>query len=210
MSARPEPKAPPRKPARTLLLPPSTFEDAWEKKPKADIVVGLRLLSETDEQHARAFASKQVVLIYTNEDDAKIVDVQAANETYNDCTFECSVARAICDPNDVTKPHPLFPVAEAQVPAHFTSDGIRFVWDAMHRMRVELSPLVLPIDDEAARRLAKAIAAGALSRLDRADEVSARKLLASVAAMLPPASDASSESAPDNDDAAPNYTMRAE
>lgn len=208
MNARVEPKVPPRKPARTIILPPSTFADEWDKKPKTDIVVGLRLLSEADEQHARAFASNQVVLLYTKDDDTKIVDEQAAYDTYNDCTFECCVARAICDPNDVTKPHPLFQVAEAQVPAHFTSDGIRFVWDAMHRMRVELSPLVQPIDDEGAKSVAMAILAGALTRLDRATEVSARKLIAAVSPMLPTVP-ADEEIEATVDTATVTYTMRA-
>src|SRR5258708_5142181 len=124
----PAPKPVLRKPTVCLVLPPSTFSEEWSNRPAHDIVVGLRRLSAFDDQSAVAVASKRVIDVLSDED-GTLTDAQAADEIYNNELFAYAVARSLCDPNDTAKAHPLFPLAEDQVPQYFTSPGIRFVWD---------------------------------------------------------------------------------
>lgn len=167
-----------RAPAMIVVLPPSAFADDWEGRPDEDVAVGLRLLSENDIQAARRIATDAAVKQYA--EDGRIVDHDAYIDAANDGLVREAIARAMCDPNDVTQPHPLLPYAQDLVMYAFTSAGARFVWDELHRLTVAHSPLVRPAEDGDVEALAALLARGALERLPPSKAIAARKLLASV------------------------------
>jgi hypothetical protein len=51
------------------------------------------------------------------------------------------VARGICDPNDATKPHPLFELADDVVRAALPSATVRYLFEEIEKLQVETSPL---------------------------------------------------------------------
>ncbi len=118
---------------RTLVLPPSIFASEWPGRPKEPVVVGLRLLPDAEEQTARAEAVKLALELHPEGDDAWV-------EAYNDALLRWIVARGICDPNDLTQPTQIFPMAEDQVRQALTSSGVRYVFDAIERLQLETSP----------------------------------------------------------------------
>lgn len=170
-----------RKPSRTVVIPAAHFADDWGNRPEGDICVGLRVLSERDLDGARHTAAQRVAQLYAG-DDGQTIDRGAADEAYNSALISHAVARGLCDPNDAAKHHPLFPLAEDQVPFALTPFGIRALWDAMHRLGVETSNAIPPISDEDAAWLGRVLARGGVSVLS----TSTRKLLAAVRECLPP------------------------
>lgn len=160
-------------------IPPSAFADEWDARPADDIVVGLRLLSESDILNAQREAAKVAAASYAGED-GKPFDMDSLTDDFNDRLVCEAVARAMCDPNDVDAPHPLFPAAQDMLPYALTPPAIRFLWDRLHAATVSGSPVVLPAEDEHVLRLGKMLGRGVLSMLSPAKQMAARKLLMSV------------------------------
>jgi predicted naringenin-chalcone synthase len=140
------------------------------------VAIGLRLLSEMDIQAARKVAAETAVRGYTN-DDGQVTDHDAFTEAFNDALVHEAIARAICDANDVTKPHPLLPYAHDLVAYAFTSPGARFIWDALHELTTKNSPVVREATDLEVAALAACLNGASLARLSRRAERSVRKLL---------------------------------
>jgi hypothetical protein len=168
--------APPRRPARVVLVPPTAFADDYADRPAEPIAVGLRLLSETHVTGARAEASRQAVARYTDEE-ADVTDPRALDEAYNDALLEHLVAAALCDPNSVTASHPLFPYAADQVPGAFSPEGLRFLYDELARVHHEASPLVPAITSEGVVELVALLQTGAYETQPRIAKLATGKLL---------------------------------
>lgn len=122
---------------RTLTLPPSVFASEWKMRPTEPVVVGLRLLPDAEEQTARAEALRIALELHPDTRDAGDAFVDA----YNDALLRWIVARGICDPNDVTAPTQILPMAEDQVRHALTSSGVRYIFDAIERLQLETSPI---------------------------------------------------------------------
>lgn len=128
-------------PMRVVRLEPSDVSDTWRSKTKSGIAVGLRLLSDADETSARQNAAREAAA-------ENSADIEATVEQYNSALRSHAVALAICDPNDVEKSHPLFPMAEDSVPEALTSRAITRLFDELEKLQIESSPLFPGADDE--------------------------------------------------------------
>jgi hypothetical protein len=135
-------------PGATLILKLTVFADDYSGKPSASVCVGLRLLSEEDRRKARHVAEKQASELHPAGGDGW-------TECYNDAVKRQVAALAMCDPNDVTKPHELFPYAEDQVLTAFTVRGTQYVFDAVEQHEIDSSPLERLADEATLHRLAK-------------------------------------------------------
>lgn len=136
-------------PRKTLRLEPSDFSDTWKRKPDKGIVVGLRLLSDADETAVRQNAARLA---------AAEADTDTTVELYNSSLRSGAVALAICDPNDVERGHPVFPMAEDTVPEALTSRTITRLFDELEKLQIESSPLFLEATDEELRMLSVLLA----------------------------------------------------
>lgn len=136
------------KPLRTVKIEPGDFSDTWKSKPKSAIVAGLRLLSSEDEETAK----EQSIQAATEAPEA------LASEAYNSRLKSYAVALALCDPNDVTRAHPAFPMAEDSVPEALTSRCLTRLFDELERLQVEASPIFGEATDDKIRMLIAALA----------------------------------------------------
>ncbi len=123
-----------RAPGATLVLPLWAFADEWESRPEAPVCVGLRLLSENDKLSARSQAEQQAWKLQPEGGDDWV-------DAFNDCLQMQIDAVAMCDPNDVTNPPEIFPIAVDQVPHAFTSKGAAYVFQAVARHEIAVSSL---------------------------------------------------------------------
>jgi hypothetical protein len=174
---------PPARPARVILVPPSAFADGWGSKPSDPIAIGLRRLSEGAVAAARAGASEEAVTAYKNES-GEIRDTAAFWDAFNDALLQRLVAAALCDPNDVHAPHPLFPLAVDMVPIAFAREGLLLVWHELERLTVEASTLIAPLSDDGVAELVALLQGNALERLPRDQATPVRRLLAHVLGVL--------------------------
>lgn len=149
-----------RPPGRTLVLQPWVFADTWERRPAEPVCIGLRLMSDGAKGRARTEASR--IALESHE-----ADFEMYLDARNDLLVRLAVAHGICDPNDVTKPHPLLPYAEDEVRDALSSRGARFIHDALYRYQVESSPLCPEATDEELDELMTAIDDGTIDDLPR-------------------------------------------
>lgn len=182
-------------PAATVPLAPDAYATDYERRPPEPVSVGLRLLSETDLQSARACAVRTAVDMFR--DDAHELE---RIEAYNDALMRELVARAACDPNDARTP--FFPGDEEEVRIALTDDGVRYLYDELERVKLERSPLVVPASEDDVRAL-PATWARSLGMLPAARQRHLRRLVAFVLRAL---HDAEEEGAT-VDDAADGTTL---
>jgi hypothetical protein len=172
------------KPARVVVLPPSAFADSWSSKPKAEVAIGIRFVSEHDLQIAKAEASRSVERLYVDKDGATI-DHEKLVESWNDALIRWIVAVGTCDANDVSKPY--FAFAQDTVAIALTPQGVRRLWDEIEQLAIEFGPASTEAGDEAVAALAARLAGGdALSGLDPARSGRVRRLLAAAGDLLSP------------------------
>jgi hypothetical protein len=166
-----------RRPEAIIVLPPTAFSDEWKDRPTTDVAVGLLRLSERDEKISKEQARKIVARDHVR--DGKVVDQEQAIESYNDELIRYLMARAMCDPNDSSKP--FFEFAEDLIHVALTTTGLHFVWDKWWVLKLS-GPTMPTAQDDDLRRLARILTRPEyMGRLGEA-EVSARKLLAEVLA----------------------------
>jgi hypothetical protein len=172
-----------QKPSKTLELEPSAFAPTWEKAPRSKICIGLRGVSDGDESTARAEAEKLAREDYKHEDQDNYIDC------FNDLLMRNIVARGICDPNDVTKPHPTFKNAETRV-RYLTPASVRYLYEELERLQLETSPLHPEATDDEIAKLVDALFGGqALTKLPEPQARRVRKLLRYVLEELDPDSE---------------------
>lgn len=128
-SAIPKPKLPPR----TVELALICWAPDYEQIPDCAVHIGLRLVSEFDIESARSDAAKKAIEMHPREADQDRIDC------FNDLVISNIVARATCQPDDVTVGY--FEMPEMQLRQAFTTDAIKMLWDELQNMQIELSVL---------------------------------------------------------------------
>lgn len=176
------------KPARIVIVQPSAFDPTWERAPRTPIALGLRGVSSGDEAIARAEAERIA------RDELKHTDPVAFTEAYNDTLMRWIVARAACDPNDASAPHPLLTRAEDQVRFALTSTAVRWLFEEIEQLQIATGPLHEPATDEELGELLALLATPeALSRLAPNNARYCRRLLRVVLLELRPIHTAETE-----------------
>lgn len=172
-------KAHSRKPGRILTVPPTVWASGWAKAPRADIVVGLRLISEGDANGATHEANKHAEKLFPLEPwGLDWVDAR------NNFMLRWLVARAVCDPNDIEKAHESLPMAEDLLQMAITPKGARWLWEEVERYSDEISPMNEPASDDEISTLAAMLLDDGLGGLDSAAESRVRRYLRIVLAEL--------------------------
>lgn len=141
-------------PARTFELLPEHFAASYERKPVAKITIGLRVPSESESRSIETEATKTAA-----QADG---DMEEKLEVYHRSLFTFYAARGICNPHDVTAPHPLFEMPEDMLPLALTPRAIKRLFDEIERLHVDQSPLfpeATPVEvSELADRLGDSVA----------------------------------------------------
>jgi hypothetical protein len=138
-----------REAARTFELTPEHFAEDYDGRPVAPIVVGLRVPSESEAMTIEAAARNEA---------AQADDEHDYLSRYNRSVQTYWVARALCDPHDVTSPHPFFDMPEDLVPVAFKPQTIERLMAEIGRLGVEQSPLHPEADTEELAELADLLA----------------------------------------------------
>jgi hypothetical protein len=134
------------KASKTFLIQPQHFADSWTNKPVEGILLGIRVPSESDVQGARKEAIKQARQAQVEDDDPDVDEIRI--QAFNDTLMSLAVSSSICDPNDVTAPHPFFELADEMVPMALKPKTIQHIWDLTERLHVEQSPVFAEITPE--------------------------------------------------------------
>jgi len=166
-------------PDAILIVPPTAFSGEWSDRPTSEVAIGLRLFSEESVQVGRTEAARFAADLLVD-DEGNVRDYDAYFAAYDDALLRHLVARAMCDVNDRTQPHPLFPAAEDQVRRAFTPEGARMVWEAVERLHIERSPARPALSDDEITRLVALLLDDGLRRLTPNGQARARKLLGAV------------------------------
>lgn len=170
-----------RKAPRVVVLPPSAFASDWKDRPTdpndpdAEVAIGVRFISATDIDVARAEAYRRAVAWMT--DGGKTHDVSEYEACRNDQLLYLLVARAACDVNDIDQPW--FPrPAEDTIRDCLTAEGARRIWDEMQILHAG-SGVGMPVaGDGEVKKLAAILWEGsALAKASPAVQLEARKLV---------------------------------
>jgi hypothetical protein len=148
-----------RPPGCKLILEPWAFADSWERKPSGNVCVGLRILSEAENTTARAEAATLARQLHPEGGDEQ-------TDCFNDALLRWLVATAVCDPNNVDSPAPVFGATDEElIRVAMTERGIRFVFDSLLKYQVETSPLYPEIGDDELGELSTLMLGGAADLL---------------------------------------------
>lgn len=163
-------------PARVVVLEPTDFADSWTARPKKSVAVGLRRLSEREEQTVfdEAFRAAAQAMAEVPEDERQARFVHVFNET----TLAVGVGRAVCDPNDVAREAGPLPMAEATVGDALRSGTLRRLFEALEAVAVETSPLYRQAADDELEALAWALLDGRVADLEGPARSRARRFAA--------------------------------
>lgn len=159
-----------RAPACSVVLEPWAFRDDWSAKPGEPVAVGIRLIGDMEKTQARIDAAKFSRSAHEEQ------DVELAVDAYNDALMRQMAAKALCDPNDVTRPVELLQFPEDDVERALTSRGARFIFEAVCRYEVESSPLNPEADQDDIEELSDLLLLNAIESLPSARQLAARKL----------------------------------
>lgn len=165
------------KPADTVIVPVTAFAPTWERRPKSDVCIGLRLVPHSDLEDGRGRAAKKATERHqdANQGDVKF---QVWADAYHDELIRWIVARGTCDPNDVSKPWPGWSAApESIVRDALTAEGAGMIFDRWEQMRIASDPSVPPITTEEIGALLDELVGGALEVLPSASATRVRRLL---------------------------------
>jgi hypothetical protein len=157
------------RPPRVIVVPFTAFADGWKGKPKDDVAMGLRRLSEADTQSARAEADQLSRELHDHPGEER-------DAAFNDALMRWAVARATTDPNDVHQP--FFDMAEDTVREALTSHGVRRIYEELERLTIATSPLHPIATDEDLRELVARLSdAATLDQLTTGQARQLRRLL---------------------------------
>lgn len=174
-------------PLAVLSIPANawtTNPDAWASspggRPRFQVTVGLRRLSDADMQSARAQAAEKAHKDYACRACKEITSAVDQIDAFNDALMHIAIGRAATQPTDVSVPY--FEREEDDVRARMTPEGARFVWDAIERLHIGDSPVVHAATDDEILSLSLAFAApDALRGLSVARALRIRKLATFIA-----------------------------
>lgn len=154
-------------PEHIITLPPSAFAEDYEKRPKTDVAIGLRRLSQADTAYARAEAEREAVDFYSEmEGRPRRPAMATLVEVRNDALMCLAVGRACTDPNDATKPW--FRGQEDTTRVALTPEGVRRIWDEYVLFCASSGVARAKASDAEAAKLGRAIAQGAVKLDDEA------------------------------------------
>ncbi len=175
-----------RLPPRHVVLSPSAFADDWGSRPDADVAIGVRFISVEDMEVARNVAVRKAREWLAPK--GQLLDEQAFDHAYNDELLLGIVARATCDPNDVSKPY--FKCAEDTIRLALTSDGVRRIWDELCLLHAGSGVAMPQASDEDTRELAAILMRGvALDKAPADVRVEAKKMVSYLLERLRPLDD---------------------
>ncbi len=179
IDALPKPKQGAKIPAsKTYLIQPIHFAEAWESKPVDGILLGIRVPSEKDVQGARTEAAKIARRVPVEDDatDEEINEIRV--QAFNDALMHMAVSSALCDPNDVSSPHPFFDMPDDMVPLALKSKTIQYIFDMIETLHTEQSPIFQEITDVEEIRLIELLSADdPYNGVDRVTAMKARRFL---------------------------------
>ncbi len=159
--------------ARTFKLQPEFFTETWGRRPTGAFDVGLRVPGEQDYRNALAEAEtaqsdaiEKALKEPVDRTDAGAVErlVKRAEEigleAYNYRLITFCVARGVCNPLNVTLPHPYFELADDEIPLALKSNAIKRIFDEIERLAVDQSPVFVEASDEDLLELAELLTSG--------------------------------------------------
>lgn len=153
--------AQPIRPARIHRIPLEHFADTWGNRPKSAIVVGLRRLSESDEQSAYRDAGREAgEALEGFERETEDVRHDRFIDAFNESFMRICCGRAVCDPNDMAREHESLPLAEDTLSRALTRRGLEQLWAAVEALFVETSPVYPEATDAELEQLAWSILDG--------------------------------------------------
>jgi hypothetical protein len=187
-------------PERIIVVPAAAFADDWPLKPTEEVAIGLRRLSQNDEDTARREAEREAVGFYQEfEGHSRRPDMQTVEDVQADALMCNAVGRLCTDPNDVSRFY--FRGQGDQTRDALTPQGARRIFDE-YRIFTLGSGVGKPrATDEEIQKLALALAEGAVTINDEA-----RMLLAYLAQSL--GIDELRELPDAEDGGAPQYVLR--
>jgi hypothetical protein len=171
VAVAPQPNATGNQPAPIVVtLPPSAFQATWPKRPSEPVAIGLRLVSDSVNDLARAEATASADKFYqpiSRDSDQYI-------EHWNGIAMRGILAEAVCQPHDVSASW-FRTMAAEQVGVAFTDRGILRLWHGYDELRERLSPLLRVATAENIAELSTRLAAtGVIERFGTGD----RRILA--------------------------------
>jgi hypothetical protein len=169
------------KPARVVVVPLSAWAYNYKLKPKDEVAIGLRLISEREVQVGKAEASKYMLKMYGTDGALPLTDIEKAYECWDDAFLAYVVGRSACDPNDCDKQY--FPFAQDDAKNALTSEGLRLIWDE-YMLAARGTGERAQIREDELLVLARSLVGGGLSVLDTETLKEARKHLAWVYEVL--------------------------
>lgn len=165
-------------PPKVVLVAPGGFSDGWPNKPTVAVPVGIRLIGLDDIEFARAEASRVASTMHPEERDEK-----NWIDTFNDTLMRLHVARATCQPDDVSRPY--WDVADENVKLALSESGVKALWEAYDDLKHAEDALSPEATDDELAWLAEALIDGSLwAELDIAEAQRTRRLLGRVIATL--------------------------
>lgn len=172
--------APPKKtPApKSVPLSPNAFASTWPDRPSVPVPIGLRLPSQEDIQHARSEGSRVAWERHPDDpDEDNRVDV------FNETLMRVLIARATCRPDDVMRP--FWDAPEDNIFLALNEGGVRFLWEELENLRVELDAFAVDPSEEELDALVDAVTDGTVwGRMPYSEAMRARRLLRHCLAVL--------------------------
>jgi hypothetical protein len=147
----------PREAPGTILVPPSAFTSSWEAAPLEPVLLGLRLVSAIERRECIALAKQHI-----KDDDAESPDIEEALQLAL-VRFYCWFG--VCDANQVSKECEYLPYRE-HVITRLTESGARFIFDAIQKLEVEISPRYVEAGGDEVVELVERLGSGEIDELD--------------------------------------------
>lgn len=157
-------------PGRTLVLKPSVFADEWADKPREDVCVGLRLMSEEQKFTARRDSDEFARELHPKGGGNQI-------DAFNDALMRQLVAFGLCDPNDVSRPWEGMDTPENDVQFALTSQGVVFIYQAIRLYEIESGAAHREITNDEFPMLFEELEIGTLDSLPSGRQGELRRLL---------------------------------
>lgn len=171
-----------RLPPHVVVLAPSEWADTWSDRPETPVPVGLRLISETDASLCRAEAARKAWDLHAGDEDE-----EGRAEAYNGALMALALARAICQPEDVTARFFETGLAEDMVGLAWTSETVERLFGELEALHIRESPCAPELGAAECEALGRALASGvAWECVEGGRARRARRLLAAVIELLQP------------------------
>lgn len=158
---------------RIVSVPVSAWKSAWAEHPRGPVDIGIRFTGNGDDQLARADAGKQSWALHPHE-----ADEDLRIEAHNDALMRWVVARGACQPFNAARSW--FERDEVSVRERMTSDGVRFLYEAVESLLIEEGALSRAASNQEIAELAKRLAAEPLAGKDAGEIRVARRALAHI------------------------------